>query len=244
MAHFIVFLDVETTGIDPAKDDIIQLSAIKFSGNQEIDRFNTYINPSRSIPADATSVNKITNEMVVDAPKIGDIQDKFMAFIENAVLVGYNVIFDLNFISIAFNGMLDGMQYLDAMHLAKRHLDLPDYRLETVATYLGFCIEGCFHDSLTDCEATADVFWKLITQELLIKSPVFHAPKQKKKKSFDTFRPKEIVPQAIPTNTNHPLYGKKIAVCYRHRLLKSQHIDFLRVCRRSARNTGSAHEPA
>lgn len=210
MARFVVFLDVETTGVSPYDDAIIQLSAIKFFGTVELGRLNTYINPDRPIPPETTSIHKITDDMVKDAPRIFDVKTAFLEFIKDSVLVGYNITFDLHFISIAFDGMLDGIQYLDVMHMAKNHLDLPDYRLETVAEVLGFCPKGYFHDSLADCEATADVFWKLSAQELLIYSPVFHAPKRKKTKAFDTFRPKEIVPHVVPTDANHPLYGKRI----------------------------------
>lgn len=210
MSRFIVFIDVETTGVDPGKDAIIQISAIKFFGAHEIDRFNSYIDPCRTIPFDATEVNGITDDMIKNAPKINDVQSQFLTFIQDSVLVGYNVAFDLSFISAAYDGMLDGVEYIDVLKWAHKHLELPNYRLETVATYLGFHSTGSFHDSLFDCEATADVFWKLCSQELLIESYVFRAPKKTKKKTFEKFRPKEIVPRTTPTNANHPLFGKKI----------------------------------
>lgn len=207
---FIVFLDVETTGTDPSKDEIIQISAIKFLGPQEIDRFNTYINPGCPIPFEATSVNGITDAMVANAPKIHDIKESFFNFIGDAVLVGYNVSFDLKFISIAYGGALDGAKFIDVMNWAHKHLDLPNYQLKTVAEYLDFCPTGSFHDALTDCEATSDIFWKLCIQELMDYSNIFYAPKPKKKKAFAHFRPKEIVPRTTPTDTSHPLFGKKI----------------------------------
>ena len=210
MPHFIVFIDVETTGINPAQDAIVQISAIKFFGTQEIDRFNTYINPNRSIPPEATSINSITDAMVADAPPIHAIKDKFFDFIKHSVLVGYNVTFDLSFISAAYGAALHGITYIDVMNWAHTYLDLPNYRLETVAKYLGFHATGSFHDSLTDCEATANIFWKLCVQELSSDSYIFHAPKPAKRKKFDKFCPKEIVPRTTPTDTSHPLYGKKI----------------------------------
>ncbi len=211
MVRFIVFLDVETTGTDPSKDEIIQISAIKFLGTQEIERFNTYVNPGCPIPLEATSVNGITDTIVANAPKIYDIKESFFRFIDDAVLVGYNVSFDLRFISIAYGGALDGAQFIDVMNWAHKHLDLPNYHLKTVAEYLGFHPVGSFHDALTDCEATSDIFWKLCIQELMDYSNIFYAPKQKKKKrAFAQFRPKEIVPRTTPTDTSHPLFGKKI----------------------------------
>lgn len=210
MSPFIVVLDVETTGVNLYDDAIVQLSAIKFFGTIELGRLNTYINPGRPIPPEVTLIHKITDDMVKDAPEIADIKAEFLEFIKDSAFVGYNIAFDLGFISMAFDGVVDEMPYFDVMHLAQDHLNLPDYRLETVAEVLGFCPKGSFHDSMTDCEATADAFWKLCTLELLNHSPIYHAPKRKKKKAFETFRPKEIVPQVTPTDINHPLYGKRI----------------------------------
>lgn len=210
IVRFIVFFDVETTGTDFLKDEIVQVSAIKFLGAQEIDRFNTYIKPSCPIPLEATLVNGITDVMVANAPAIDDIKESFFDFINDAVLVGYNVSFDLKFISISYGGALDGVKFIDVMNWVHKYLDLPNYQLKTVAEHLGFRPTGSFHNALTDCEATSDIFWKLCIQELMNYSDIFHAPKQKKKKVFTKFRPKEIVPRATPTDTNHPLFGKKI----------------------------------
>lgn len=206
----IVFVDVETTGLSVSKDEIIQLSAIRFCGSKEIARFDTYINPGRTIPNEISKINKITDDMVINAPKINDVRNQFAEFIEGAFLVGYNVSFDLNFIDVAFGGAFAGKEYFDVMSLARRFLDLPDYRLETVAKHLGFQPEGGFHNSLTDCEATADVFWKLSAQILLNDSRVYASRRQKKNKSSHSFSPKEIVPTMEPTDSNHPLFGRKI----------------------------------
>lgn len=210
MPQFTVFMDVETTGIHPGKDKIVQLSAIKYLGRQEIDRLNTYVNPGCPIPSDATAINGITDDMVREAPQIDEIKDVFLNFIKDTIIVGYNITFDLNFICEALNCGLDGIKYIDVMYLAKKHLELPDYRLETVVQSLGFCPENGFHNSLVDCEATADVFWKLCVQDLAENFPAFKSTKVKKKKGFETFHPKEVVPLAEPSDLNHPLYGKRI----------------------------------
>lgn len=210
MTHFIVFIDVETTGLSVSRDEIIQLSAIRFFGNNETARFDTYINPGRTIPAASIEINKITDDMVSGAPTINDVRSRFLEFIEGAFLVGYNVSFDLNFINTALDGALVGIEYFDVMSLARKLLDLPDYKLETVAEYLGFHPEYGFHNSLTDCEATADVFWKLSAQVLLNDSRIFLPRKFQSKKKSHSFSPKEIVPSATPTDSSHPLYGKKI----------------------------------
>lgn len=59
--------DLETTGINPNRDAIIEISAIKVIGNNAAEEFSTLVNPGRPIPKGATAVNGITDEMVADA---------------------------------------------------------------------------------------------------------------------------------------------------------------------------------
>lgn len=156
-----VFIDVETTGLSPTKDAIVQISALRFFGNKAIDGLNSYVNPLRPIPQKSTAIHGITDDKVKDAPTIDKIKEPFLDLIKGAILVGHNVTFDLNFLDCAFHGALDGKEYIDTMWLAKTLLSLPDYRLETVANYAEFSPEGGYHDSLTDCTATAAVFFRL-----------------------------------------------------------------------------------
>lgn len=156
-----VVIDVETTGFSPTKDAIVQVSALRFFGNKAVDGLNSYVNPLRPIPRESTAVHGITDDKVKDSPTIDDIKEPFMNLVKGAILVGHNVTFDLNFLDHAFHGALDGIKYIDTMRVAKTLLNLPNYRLETVADYAEFHPEGGYHDSLTDCTATAAVFFRL-----------------------------------------------------------------------------------
>lgn len=156
-----VVIDVETTGLSPTKDAVVQLSALRFFGQKAIDGMNSYINPLRPIPKASTEIHGITDETVKDAPTIDDLKEPFMNFIKGAILVGHNAIFDLNFLDHAFHGALDGVKYIDTMWLAKTLLSLPNYRLETVADYAEFHPEEGYHNSLADCTATAAIFFRL-----------------------------------------------------------------------------------
>lgn len=156
-----VFIDVETTGLSPTKDAIVQVSALRFFGKKAIDGLNSYVNPCCPIPAEATRIHGITDEKVKDSPTIDEIKEPFMNFIKGAILVGYNATFDLNFLDHAFRGALADVEFIDVMWIAKTLLTLPNYRLETVADYAEFHPEGGYHDSLTDCTATAAIFFRL-----------------------------------------------------------------------------------
>ena len=86
--EFIVY-DVETTGLSPLKGDrIIELAAVKLKNKKIIDTFETFINPQRLIPEEASRINNITNDMVVDAPTSMEILPEMIDFIGGGCLVG------------------------------------------------------------------------------------------------------------------------------------------------------------
>jgi len=154
-----VILDTETTGLNPKADKIIQLSAIKYDvTGKPIGFYNTYLNPGCPIPPRATEINGITNRMVTNAPSVEQVREKFFSFLGNALIVGYNVTFDLRFLQSAFGDVVVGHQYVDVLTIARQLLCMPEYKLETVASHLGFNPNNrSFHDSFTDCEAVAAI---------------------------------------------------------------------------------------
>ena len=94
-----VIFDLETTGLYPDSDAIIEISALKVEDGEIIDEFSTLVNPCIHIPFDASSVNGIVDDMVKDAPKIEEALKDFIAFVGNNVLMGHNIKrFDLPFI--------------------------------------------------------------------------------------------------------------------------------------------------
>ncbi len=160
-----VILDVETTGLDPEEDQIIQLSALRFTQEGQPDgTFNTYLNPGRRIPPRASQINGITNRMVANAPTAEELKAEFAAFCDGCLVVGYNVLFDLKFLYQAFGDAFRQRNYLDVLPLARNHLYAPNYKLETISISIGFQPKGGFHDSLGDCEATAAVLARLSSE--------------------------------------------------------------------------------
>jgi len=179
-----VILDTETTGLNPPSDKIIQLSAIKYAPTgAPVGFYNTYLNPGRPISVEASSVNGITYDMVSNAPKAEDIRDTFLSFLEEDLIVGYNVNFDLRFLYYAFGDIFDEWGYVDAMMMAREFLQMPDYKLSTVASCIGFEPSSSFHDSFTDCEAVAAVL-RHIGEDLDSWNKVFHISNDKFLKRF------------------------------------------------------------
>lgn len=153
-----VILDTETTGLNPSSDKIIQLSAIKYnSSGTPIDFYNTYLNPGFPIPTKASRINGITDKMVAHAPSAQEIQNTFFSFLGNALIVGYNVTFDLRFLYHTFGDFFSDRQYVDVLSIARQLLWCPNYKLETVCYSVGFSPSSSFHDSFVDCEAVAAI---------------------------------------------------------------------------------------
>ncbi|MFD0982507.1 3'-5' exonuclease [Tropicimonas aquimaris] len=98
-----VVFDTETTGLLPSSGDkIVQIAALRLLGGKRIpgEEFESLVNPERPIPASATEVHHVTNEMVASAPTIATVGRRFHAFAQDAVLVAHNAPFDLEFLRL------------------------------------------------------------------------------------------------------------------------------------------------
>ena len=151
---YIVF-DLETTGLSPINDDIIELSALKIRGGEIADTFSTLVNPGRRIPYQATRINGITDEMVAKAPVIEDVLSEFVSFIEVDVLVGHNIrTFDLKFINQAANELFGSIiknDYVDTLQMSRMCLpQLRNHKLVDVSAFFHISSEGA-HRALNDC---------------------------------------------------------------------------------------------
>ena len=159
-----VVIDFETTGLNPARDNIIEIGAAKICDGTIVDIFSTLVNPGRSIPAAATKINGITNRMVRKAPLIKDVLPKFLQFIGNDVLVAHNAPFDLKFLMV--NAYECGYEIknpvIDTLPLCRKlYPNCPNHKLGTVSAYLGIELEQA-HRSLADVIATANILIKSI----------------------------------------------------------------------------------
>ena len=86
----IIFLDLETTGIDPAKDRIVEISLVKVFPDGEREVKTRRINPGIPIPPSATAIHHISDEDVKDCPTFREIARSLAAYMEGADLAGYN----------------------------------------------------------------------------------------------------------------------------------------------------------
>jgi len=163
--EFTIF-DTETTGLEPASGDrIIEIAGIRFKDGQRIAAFQTLVNPLRPVSEAAFKVNKITQDMLKDAPGIETVMPGFLTFIQGSCLCSYNAGFDLEFLNnelkLLGRGKLEGIIVVDILKMARRLLPgLERYALWFVAERLGFKIQQA-HRAFSDVELTWEVFNKL-----------------------------------------------------------------------------------
>ncbi|MGA2141092.1 MAG: single-stranded-DNA-specific exonuclease RecJ [Brevinematales bacterium] len=165
----IVFFDIETTGLNLSKDEIIEIGAIKVINGVKISEFQALIKPSSNISAEITALTGITNEMLEkDGKPVAEVLEKFVRFIEGCRLVGHNSIeFDLKFIERELKKYLKiciGNPVEDTLKMSRVMIKkISDYKLSTVAKFLGLYPEpGKLHRSLFDSYVCSEVYRSLI----------------------------------------------------------------------------------
>lgn len=163
-----IALDVETTGLNPQDDEIIELAAIKFDNGEIVDEFVTLLKPSFRIPQRITDITGITNSMVANAPTIDDVLPDFIKFCGNTDIVAHNADFDMGFINCAVGGL--GLKVDNKVHctlvLARKYLKLVNNQLATVANHFGLADKE-FHRAKADAMACGEIYWYLANENYL-----------------------------------------------------------------------------
>ena len=156
----IVAVDIETTGLNPDEDVIIEIGAVKFNGRRVEDTWDTLVNPRKPIPSFISQLTGITNSMVMHAPDLPDVMGEFIAFVGGAPVVGHNISFDLTFLQRA--GSLRNNIDIDTYELAAVLMPTASrYNLSALAQQLGVLLPAT-HRALDDARATHAVFIELL----------------------------------------------------------------------------------
>jgi DNA polymerase-3 subunit epsilon len=158
-----VIFDTETTGLDPERDEIVQIGAVRVVNGRivEGERYDTLVNPGRPIPPGSTKVHGISDDMVVGAPGVAEAVRGFHAFAKGAILVAHNAPFDLAFLRRgAPAGLAFDHPVLDTVLLsAVLFGGSATHTLDALADRLAVDIAGNLrHTAIGDAVATAQVF--------------------------------------------------------------------------------------
>lgn len=167
---FVAF-DVETTGFSPKNDRIVEIGAVRFRGNGEIQSAtNWLVNPGMPVPFQATEVHGITTEMVAGAPAFKEIFPQFSAFCGDGILLAHNAPFDSGFLRAELERAgIPAPAFLvgDTLPLFRRWFPLAgSYSLEALSSHLGLtadvnhrggadavCLMNVFNAGIKSCPA-------------------------------------------------------------------------------------------
>lgn len=156
-----VLVDIETTGLSPQRDDIIEIGAIKVKNNEVIERYSSLLKIDRKVPSYITNLTGITTDMIeAEGRETPEVLKEFVEFAGDSILVGHNVNFDINFIYDKCEKYLEiplSNDFIDTMKIAKRLVDTPNYKLGTLADYFHVNYNGA-HRGLKDVEITYEVY--------------------------------------------------------------------------------------
>ena len=213
-------IDIETTGLDPQFDEIIEIAALKIQDGSIVAEFSSLVKPSGYyidlddgddvygyVSEFITDLTGITNDMLGTAPSIKDVAPKFTNFIKDDVLVGHNINFDVNFL---YDTLLEDLNYkfnndfVDLMRLGRKiYPEFKNHKLNTIAKNLGVNTLNS-HRALIDCNITFECFFKLseyVSNNSIDLDDLF----RKKGKSLDL---KSLQSNHSDFDKDHSLYDK------------------------------------
>lgn len=159
-------LDVETTGLDPYRDRVIEIGLVLFSFDgegalREEQSWGSLINPGIPIPASATAIHGITDLDISAAPFFGDLASTLSTFLQGRVMVAHNAPFDSGFIAQEFSrsGRLSPLgEIADSLVLLRQAVpSLLSYNLGKAAFVLGIDT-GQAHRALDDARTCMHLF--------------------------------------------------------------------------------------
>lgn len=157
-----VLVDIETTGLSPTYNDIIEIGAIKVENNKIVDTFESLITISTELDPFITNLTGITNEMLQKYGKnINIVLSSFIDFIGNNVLVAHNANFDINFLydkCLLYSNLYLKNDFIDTMKVSKKlYPNLPNYKLSTLADHFNIDYSNA-HRSIEDVKITFEVY--------------------------------------------------------------------------------------
>jgi DNA polymerase III epsilon subunit family exonuclease len=148
----LVFLDIETTGLNPffgAK--IIEIAMLKVKGEKS-ESYETLVNPKCPIPLECSRLHFIYDGMVKDCPSFEEIAKDVSDFIGDDIVVCHNAKFDLSFVNREFkeSGILDKkLRYIDTLELARKYFAFDCNALGAIANAIGLEIKTA-HRAMAD----------------------------------------------------------------------------------------------
>lgn len=160
-----VVLDLETTGLDPEWDCIIEIGMVRVRRGEVVAEYSTLVNPGMPIDDFIAELTGITNDMLAAAPALPEVLPAARDFLGDDIILGHNINFDINFIydNCERQGLTPvSNDYIDTMRISRRVLpDLKHHRLGDIVNALGVD-HAQAHRAIGDCHATIDCYKALL----------------------------------------------------------------------------------
>lgn len=160
-----VSIDLETTGLNPGRDKIIEIGAVKVLDGQRAGTFSSLVNPGRKLEPRITELTGIREEDLRDAPYMEDVLEGVLDFLGDLPLLGHSILFDFSFLKKAAVNAKKTFekQAVDTLKIARKYLpELESRSLEYLCRYYQIAHQA--HRALTDAEATMVLYDRLKEQ--------------------------------------------------------------------------------
>ncbi|MDR3256901.1 MAG: 3'-5' exonuclease [Endomicrobium sp.] len=140
----LVFLDIETTGLDPVKGaKIVEIAMLKVCNGIE-EKYESLVNPGQTIPVECSKIHFIYDDMVRSSPSFSNIAKDVVSFMGNNIVVCHNASFDLFFVCRELyqaGVFIKDIYYIDTLKLARLYFSFDSNKLGTIANTIGVEVE-------------------------------------------------------------------------------------------------------
>lgn len=173
--EFISF-DLETTGLNPNKNEIIEISAVKFKKGLYHSEFSTLVKPETAIPKHISKITGITNSMVSNSPNIKEVLPTFIEFVNNGNLIAHNIDFDLGFIKKyiqKYDKQINFNSTTDTLSLSRSFLfNLEKFNLEYLSMHFQLNHDNA-HRATPDAINTGKIFIYIVKKMISMPKNIF-----------------------------------------------------------------------
>ena len=144
-----VFISIETTGINTAADKIVEIAALKIDKNNLKSLFHQIINPEKEIDKNISNIIGYSNEELKKYPKITEINERFINFINSSTLIGHNNDFIFSFLNKELNIEISN-EKIDVFEIAKKKYPNENNSTDNLKKKLNIINNSAFSSSLNE----------------------------------------------------------------------------------------------
>ena len=143
------FISIETTGLNPSNDKIIEIAILKIDKNNLKSLFHQIINPEKDIDKNISNIIGYSNEELKKYPKINEISDSFVNFINSSTLIGHNNDFIFDFLDKELNAEISN-EKIDVFEIAKKKYPNENNSIDSLKKKLNIINNSTFSSSLNE----------------------------------------------------------------------------------------------